>query len=353
MNPLVSIIIVNYNGFHLLRNCLNSILKNKYSNFEIIIVDNHSADDSILNIKNYFEKNLKKIKIIALSKNFGPAKARNEGVKKSLGQYLAFLDNDTEVDQNWITATIKKFQSNNQIGAIQSKLLLLNQKNKIDYVGELLGNKGFLKSIAKYGENDHHQYDKTKYILAAKSAGMFITRQAFLKAGRFDPDYFIFMEETDLGWRVWLNGFKVIFCPKSIVYHQFSATKTIVDRDFNNYLIRFHGTKNYIQTLIKNLGTKNLIKILPIHIFLWFCLASFLLITGKFKSSYNIYNGILWNFVNIRKILKKRRQVQSQRVINDYQLFNQNGLMSKTYITDYIHKFFKSQKNINTPENKK
>jgi GT2 family glycosyltransferase len=351
--PSVSIIIVNYNGFTLLKNCLKSIFKNNYSNFEIIIVDNNSQDNSIINIQKTFKEQLKQIKIVSLSKNYGPAKARNEGVKKSIGKYLCFLDNDTEVDSNWITIAIKKLQSDNKIGAVQSKLLLLNQKNKIDYVGEILGNKGFLSSIAKYGEIDHHQYDKTKYILAAKSAGMFISRQAFLKAGQFDPDYFIFMEETDLGWRVWLNNFYIVLCPQSIVYHQFSSTKNIVDKDFNNYLVRFHGTKNYIQTLIKNLDSRNLIKILPVHISLWFCLGSFLLITGKFKSGYNIYKGILWNLINIQKTLKKRHQIQLTRKINDDQLFNQYQLMTKTSITDYIKKFFKSQKNINTPENKK
>lgn len=352
-NPLVSIIIVNYNGAKYLKNCLTSIFHNNYSNFEIIIVDNASTDNSISLVKKSFTSNLSKIKFVTLKKNYGPAKARNEGIKKSKGQYLALLDNDTEVDPNWIINALKLFQTNSKIGAIQCKLLLLDQKNKIDYVGELLGHQGFLKSIANYQEFDHHQYDDTKYILAAKSAGMFVSKTAFLKAGQFDPDYFIFMEETDLGWRIWLSNFKVIFCPNSIVYHQFSSTKNIVSPDFNNYLVRFHGTKNYIQTLIKNLGIKNLIKILPIHIFLWFCLASFLLITGKFKSSYNIYKGILWNLFNIKKTLKKRHQIQFRRQITDNQLFNQNKLMIKTNITNYIDKFFKSQKSINTPENKK
>lgn len=353
INPLVSIIIVNYNGAKYLKDCLTSIFHNNYSNFEIIIADNASTDNSLSLIKKSFTSKLSKIKFVTLKKNYGPAKARNEGVKKSKGQYLAFLDNDTEVDQNWIKNAIKLFQTNPKIGAIQSKLLLLNQKNKIDYVGERLGSQGFLKSIANYGEIDHHQYDDTKYILAAKSAGMFVKKNAFLKVGQFDPDYFIFMEETDLGWRIWLNNFKVIFCPNSIVYHQFSSTKNIVNPDFNNYLVRFHGTKNYIQTLIKNLEVKNVIKILPIHVFLWFCLASFLLVTGKFKSSYNIYKGIHWNLFNLKKILKKRHQVQSHRQITDDQLFNQYQLITKTSIINYINKFFKSQKNINTPENKK
>jgi GT2 family glycosyltransferase len=350
-NPLVSVIIVNYNGAKYLKNCLNSILDNNYSNFEIIITDNASTDNSISSVKKIFKPYLSKIKFVILKKNYGPAKARNEGVKKSKGKYLAFLDNDTKVDPDWIKNSLKLFQSNSKIGAVQSKLLLLNQKNKIDYVGEFLGHQGFLKSIANYGETDHHQYDNVTNILAAKSAGMFISKIAFIAAGKFDPSYFIFMEETDLGWRTWLKGYSVVFCPKSIVYHQFSSTKDIVSKDFNNYLIRFHGTKNYIQTLIKNLSLKNLIKILPIHIFLWFSLATFLLLTGKLKSSINIYKGIFWNITNLSKTLSKRNKIQNCRKISDKELFFINKLMVKTNIHSYIKKFFESQKKISTPEN--
>lgn len=351
MKPLISIIIVNYNGSKYLNGCLTSIFRNNYSNFEIIIADNASTDDSVSSVKQNFISHLSKIKFVILERNYGPAKARNEACKVSSGQYLSFLDNDTEVDSNWIKNAVKLFQTNPKIGAIQSKLLLLDHPDQIDYVGEYLGSQGFLKSIANYGETDKGQHNQNYFILAAKSAGMFISKTAFIAAGQFDPNYFIFMEETDLGWRTWLSGYINIFCPDSIIYHKFSSTKEIVDPDFNNYLVRFHGTKNYIQTLIKNLETKNLIKILPVHIFLWFCLASFLLITGKFKSSYNIYKGIFWNFLNINNILKKRRQIQSSRQLTDSQLFNKYQLLNKTSISSYIYKFLKSQKNTYTPEN--
>ncbi len=349
--PLVSVIIINYNGKIFLKNCISSILKNNYHNYEIIVSDNASSDNSIGFIKKKFIKYLTKIKFVKLSKNYGPAFARNEGFKISKGKYIAFLDNDTEVDKNWILKAVNLFNINEKIGVIQCKLLLLNQKKRIDYVGEFLGNLGFLKPISSYGNIDKGQYNKIYPILAAKSAGMFISRNAFIKAGKFDPDYFIFMEETDLGWRTWLSGYHNLFCPKSIVYHQFSSTKNIVSKDFNNYLIRFHGTKNYIQTLIKNLSILNLIKILPIHLVLWFSLGLFLLITGKFKSSINIFHGIIWNITNLSKILKKRYIIQKNRKITDTTLFKTNHLMVKTSLLSYIANFFKSQRNISTPEN--
>lgn len=348
--PLVSIIIVNYNGYYLLQNCLKSVLNNQYKNIEIIIADNGSTDQSISKIKSEFHQHLKKIKIVDLKKNLGPSLARNLAFKQSSGEIIAFLDNDTVVDKNWIIKVLPLFK-NVKTGAVQSKLLLIEHPQKIDYVGEYLSNLGFLKSIAKYGEIDNHQYDKVKYILAAKSAGMFIRRQAFIDAGMFDPDYFIFMEETDLGWRTWLQGYKNIFAPESIVFHKFSSTKNIVDPNFNNYLVRFHGTKNYIQTLIKNLSTTNLLKILPLHIFLWFSLATFLMFTGKFQSAKNIYRGIFWNLSHLKQTLKKRKNIQKQRLITDKTLFIKNKLLYKTNLIYYINNFFLSQKTVITPEN--
>jgi GT2 family glycosyltransferase len=349
--PLVSIIIVNYNGYHLLKDCLQSVLNNDYHKFEIIIVDNGSSDQSISKIKIDFSQHLKIIKILNLQKNLGPSLARNLAFKKSKGDIIAFLDNDTKVKKDWITQVIPAFNSNSKIGVIQSKILLMEDPKKIDYVGEYLSNLGFLKSVATYGEIDKHQYDTVNQILAAKSAGMFIRRQAFIDAGMFDPSYFIFMEETDLGWRTWLKGYENILVSKSIVYHKFSSTKNIVDPNFNNYLIRFHGTKNYIQTLIKNLDTKNLTKILPKNIFLWSGLAFFLIITGKIKSGYNIFKGLVWNFTNLHQILKKRQKIQKNRIITDNQLFNNYHLMVHTNIISYIKKFLNSQKNNSTPEN--
>ncbi len=351
MKPLVSIIIVNYNGYGLLTSCLDSIFLNNYSNYEIIIADNGSTDNSVSKIRNKYSKSRHKLKVLNLKKNYGPSLARNLAFKKSKGEIIAFLDNDTLVKKDWISQVVPIFRSNKKIGVIQSKLLLLEQPNRIDYVGELLGNLGFLKSTAQYGEIDNGQYDSSNSILAAKSAGMFIRRQAFIDAGEFDPDYFIFMEESDLGWRTWLAGYKNIFCPKSIVYHKFSSTKDIVDPKFNNYLVRFHGTKNYIQTLIKNLSFWYLLKILPVHLILWFCLATFLFLTGKFLSAKNIYKGIFWNISHLRQTLRKRKLVQEKRKVSDQKLFVTYKLMSKTNLHYYINKFTNSQKVIITPEN--
>jgi len=320
---MISIIIVNFNGKKYLSNCLQSIFLNNYPDFEIIIVDNNSTDGSINFIKNKFSKFLNKIKIIALIQNFGPAYARNEGVKIAKGKIISFLDNDTKVDKDWIINALKEFNQDKDIGCIQSKLLLLNEKNKFDYAGDYLNQFGLLTHRATYKDLDIGQFNQKAIIFAAKSAGMFIRKKVFNQINGFDNDYFIYMEETDLCWRSWLIGYKTLYCPNSIVYHGFSGSFKLLSSKLATYNLRFHGTKNYILTVIKNLSTLNLIKILPKQLFIFLFYSLYLsFFKFKFKESLYILFGIAWNLLNLNKTLIKRQKIQKNRVLDDKKLFS-------------------------------
>ncbi len=334
--PELSVIIVNYNGYSYASRCVKSVLSSKASSKEIILVDNHSTQSDVSLFKRNFGN---KITIVSLKENYGPSKARNEGVKKSRGEYIAFLDNDTQVHPDWSNRAIKEFKSNKNIGIIQCKLLLLKEPTKIDYVGEYLGQNGFLVQRAKGGEIDTGKFNKKVELLAAKSAGMFIRREAFLSAGGFDSDYFIYVEETDLGWRSWLKGYKTVFLPSSIVYHEFGTSTVILSKAQNSYNAKFHGSKNYILTLIKNLSTLSLLKILPLHISLWVGMAVYIFFRGDYKSSIWILKGIGWNVVNLKKSLKKRVKIQKTRIISDKELFP--TIMVKMPFTYFMHKVTK------------
>lgn len=318
---IFSIIIVNFNGKKPLEQCLDSILNITLKNFEVIVVDNCSTDDSIKFIKQKYKTKNDKLKIVKLNQNYGPAKARNEGVKHSSGKFLCFLDNDTQVDINWVNEALKLFNKDIKIGCIQSKLLLENNHKKFDYAGDYLNQYGLLSHRATYGDIDKGQHEKEVPIFAAKSAGMFIRKDVFNKIKGFDPDYFIYMEETDLCWRSWLVGYKSYYCPKSIVYHGYSGSFKLLKKSFANYNLRFHGTKNYIQTIIKNLELNNLIKILPKQVLIFFCFSLYFLFQGKIKDFLYINKGIIWNLINIKKIFKKRNFIQKNRVMSDNQLF--------------------------------
>jgi GT2 family glycosyltransferase len=339
MNDLVSVVIVNYNGKHYLKDCIDSILGSMPANYEIIVADNNSSDDSVPYIQAAFAPHLQKMKFLVLDKNYGPAKARNKAMEIANGKYVAFLDNDTKVDKDWLITAIDLFRSDETIGCIQCKLLLMDQKDRFDYAGEYLDHKGFLVQRALHKEIDQGQHDQYVEILAAKSAGMFIRKDVFEKINGFDEDYFIYVEETDLGWRSWHLGYKTVFCPESIVYHKFSTSSIILTQEKHNYNIRFHGTKNYITTLVKNLSARSMIVILPTHIAIWFLFAFFLIFTGNFRSAAHVIKGISWVGFNIRNILQKRSAIQNSRVLSDNDIFIAHKLMRKASILVKVRQY--------------
>lgn len=333
----VSAVIVNYDGKQYVDKCVASIFESGYTDMEVIVVDNGSVDGSVEYLKEKYAAYGERLKVLALDKNYGPSYARNEGAKLVEGKYIGFLDNDTEVEKNWAESAIAEFEKDEKIGIIQCKLILSKEREKLDYVGEYIGQNGFLVQRAQAAEVDHGQYDQKVEILAAKSAGMFIRKDAFEKIGGFDPDYFIYVEETDLGWRSWLAGYKAMFLPESVVYHEFGTSTVILGNNKNNYNAKFHGCKNYILTLSKNLEMKNILKILPLHTFLWIGLGWFALLTkGDYCSFWWIHKAVGWNILNIGKNLEKRRQIQSARVISDDDLFK--VVMRKKPFLYYIQK---------------
>lgn len=336
---MVSIIIVNFNGFSYVDRCVESVLQCTFDSFQVIVVDNGSTDGSVEKLQNKYSDRLK---LVCLDENYGPSRARNEGVRAAQGEYIGFLDNDTTVDPDYISEAIQVFESESKIGAIQCKLLLMDYPDQIDYVGEYLGTNGFLVQVAPAKTLDKGQFDIQYPILAAKSAGMFIRKDAFDAAGGFDEDYFIYVEETDLGWRTWLIGYEVVFAPKSIVYHKFGTSTVILGKTQNDYNAKYHGSKNYILTLIKNFGLPYLIRILPVHIFLWVGLAWFSLLKGDWGSYYLIHKGVFWNFFHLPETWIKRKKIQNSRVIDDKSLFK--ILMKKKELSYYLDKAFSKHK---------
>ena len=220
--PFVSVIIVNHNGIEFVDNCLRSVLDSGYPKYEVVFVDNASTDGSLEYVKRTFDGD-PRIRFIENSGSFGPAVGRNMGSRISNGKYLIFLDNDTKVMKNCITEMVGVMESDNSVGAAQAKLLRMDTGD-YDCAGDYLGPLGFLIERSS-GAKDVGQFDFVADILSAKSAASIIRRDLFNKLGGFDEDFYMYLEETDLSWRVWLNGYRVVFIPKAVVYHAFNTPK--------------------------------------------------------------------------------------------------------------------------------
>jgi len=251
--PSISIIIVNLNGKDYLKICLGSVRKLNYpkDKIEVIVVDNGSNDDSI----EFLSSNFPEIKVIKNNSNSGFAVANNQGARLASGEYTAFLNNDTRVDENWLIELLSKVYDNKEVVCAGSKVLSFDGKT-VDFVGSMINfeGKGFQVDYGLDSAKDI--YDQPAYLPFVNGGAMIVNKQVFLECGGFDEDFFAYYEDVDFGWRLWVLGYKVIFAPKSIVYHIHHGTSKIFSED----KLRFLKERNALYSVFKNYDNENLAK---------------------------------------------------------------------------------------------
>ena len=204
--------------------------------------------------------------------------------------------------------------SDDKNGAVMPKLLMYPQKNLIDSIGAFFLTSGFLYHFGR--EKDHRQpiYNQPMEIFSAKGACILFKKEVLEKTGLFDKDYFAYFEETDLCQRIWLAGYKVVYTPQAVVYHKGGGAS---GQMISSY-IQFHSFKNRLCTFIKNLSFTNLLKTLPLTLFIYQCASILYLLTGKFGNAWAIQKAIFWNLIHLKETFKKRKFVQNQiRTVTD------------------------------------
>lgn len=327
---LVSVIIINWNGGEVFATCLKSLKKINYQNWELIVVDNGSSDNSENLVKLY--KPTLKIKIIKNKQNEGFAKANNQGYKKSEGKYILLLNNDTKVTPDFLNILVEKMEMDNNLGVVQPKIYLMDKLGYLDNAGSFFTKIGFLHHWG-FMMKDNPEFNKEKYIFSAKGACMLIRRKVIEEVGLFDNNFISYFEESDFCWRAWLIGYTVLFYPDAKIYHKLGFTIKRLDVLNLNY----HYYKNRICSLIKNLGKENLIPILFAHILISCGIIILFIIRLQPKNSLIIIKAILWNLKNLKNNLNKRNKIQQKRKITDKTIFSQVSypIKWKKYIDDF------------------
>jgi GT2 family glycosyltransferase len=212
---------LNWNGQKFLGQFLPSVLSSSYSNYEVIVADNGSTDDSISFLKQHYPQ----VRTILLSQNEGFAKGYNEALKQVQADYYVLLNSDVEVTAGWLEPMVALLESDRTIAACQPKLLSFHDKKLFEYAGGAGGwmdhyGYPFAKGrIFDHCEEDHGQYDQSEPIFWASGAALFIRASIFQEMKGFDDYFFAHMEEVDLCWRIQLAGYKIYSCPSSVVYH--------------------------------------------------------------------------------------------------------------------------------------
>ncbi len=319
---LASIIIVNYNGKHFLKDCLESIKASEASNEEIIIVDNASTDGS----RDFLRREFPSVKLVELDRNYGFAEANNRGANAASGRLLVFLNNDTVVTSGWFKSLVETLSSDPATGAVGSKLLLYDQRGKVNSAGASIVFTGGGYDVG-FMDIDSGKYNIPGPRGAVCAASMMVRKDEFLALGGFDPLYFMYFEDIDLCWRYWLFGYKVMYEPNSVVYHKFGGTS---GKSRHTPLRVFYGTRNSIFNILKNDELHNVCAPFFFNVLHHTGKFAFFMATLRLKSALAIVRAYASLARHLPQVLRKRKDIQEKRKVADRYLFKNSLIVSFT-----------------------
>jgi len=300
--PAVSIIILNYDGIDVLPTCLRSVYDSKYPNFEVIVVDNGSTDQSV----EVAEKEFPEAIIVRNGRNLGFSAGNNIGIARSGGEYVVLLNNDTVVHPDWLKELVKgAIQLKG--GFYQPKILLMEDSKIMNSAGNMIHLAGF-GLCRGLGEPDTGQFEERVEIGYASGACVFASRRAIEEIGLLDPVYFAYNEDTDWGWRGRMFGWKSYYIPAAVIYHKWSRFGS------RSRLKFYYLERNRIATLIKNYSHRTLILLFPILLLFELAVILYSLRTGWLPQKIKGYIDL---FKSRRDLIAQRRQLQSRRRFSD------------------------------------
>lgn len=325
-HPSVAVVILNWNGLAYLKKFLPSVCASTYPNLDIIIGDNASTDDSIKFIK----ENYPQIKILINDINYGFAEGYNRVLSQLNHDYFVLLNSDVEVTPNWIEPVIKLMESNLSIAAAQPKIRSHSNKSSFEYAGaaggfiDLFGYPFCRGRIFDSLEIDSGQYDKNSEIFWASGAALFIKRTNWLEMNGLDADFFAHMEEIDLCWRLKNQGYKIMYCADSLVYHVGGGTLS-AENPYKTYL----NFRNNLVLLQKNLPFAKAFLVIFIRFWLDFISLLKFIIDKKPKNAKAISQAHVFFLKNLFKNVKKSKLI-------DKSSFNSSGLFFGSIVWEYF-----------------
>ena len=308
----LSIVILNWNGSHHLKIFLPSVVR--YSNYdwvEIVVADNHSDDESCEVIKQEFPG----VKLLVLDRNYGFAEGYNRALKDNDAEYIMLLNSDVAVTENWLEPMIQMMDSNPFIAACQPKIMQLDQPEKFEYAG---ASGGFIDHygypfcrgrMVNVQEHDFGQYDSPISVFWASGAAMLVRGKLWHESGGFDVDFWAHMEEIDLCWRMKNQGYKIVVCPQSIVFHLGGGSLS-----YGSPQKIYLNFRNNLFLLYKNLPKGKFYKTLIIRMILDGVAAFQFLFTGQFIAFTKVLGAHRDFYKSLGKLRNKRNDLIAKSV---------------------------------------
>ena len=240
--PIISVIIVNWNGKHLLGECLSSLFEQTATEIEIIVVDNGSQDGSA----DYVQELFPQVRLVQLQKNLGFAGGNNAGLRIACGKYVALLNNDTKVDPLWLANLLREAEASpHSVGMWASKILSYDNPDTIDNVGLLLYPDGLGRGKGRL-EKDNGQFDTPGEALFPSGCAGLYRKNMLDEIGFFDEEFFAYADDVDIGLRARIAGWRCTYVPSAKVYHKYSSSSSAYS-PFKAFLVE----RNRIWILLK------------------------------------------------------------------------------------------------------
>lgn len=309
MNHLVSIIIVNWNGRHLLQRCLESVFSQTFQDFEVILVDNSSVDDSLEYVASVFPQ----VRLFPLNENTGFTGGNNEGLLHAEGLFIVLLNNDAYLERNWLECMVSAMVSDSRLGSCASKILI-DDTDMLDSAGDL-----FTTAFTgtKLGELQKESNFTERRPIAGPCAAAAIYRRTMIEQiGFFDDDFFLNHEDTDLNMRAWLAGWRCQFVPDAVAYHKVSSSiGNLSDTSV------YYFSRNSLWVWAKNIPFPLMLRFLPQRIF--YEMTSFIIfciIHGKWLP---FMRGKWDTLKGMPSILRKRKQQHNLIKLTNKEIANE------------------------------
>jgi len=302
--PLVSVIIPNWNGAHHLPTCLESLRRQTYSRVEVIVADNGSTDGSL----EFLARDYAWVRVLPLGENRGFTGACNAGMRTAQGEFVVLLNNDTEADSHWLEEVVAAFQRHPEAGIVASRMLLFDRRDTFHTAGDFYRVDGIPGNRGVW-QKDEGQYDHEEHVFSA-CGGSAAYRKAMLdQVGLLDEDFFYSCEDMDLAWRAQLAGWWCVYAPRAVVYHKLSATG-------GGTTASFYDGRNFIYLLAKDypsdLWRSHWRAILRAQL----GITAEALRAWRGSAAQARLRGQLAGLLGIPKMLRKRRAVQRSRTVD-------------------------------------
>lgn len=322
---IVSVIILNYNGSQYLDRLFSSLNNQSFPEFEIVLVDNASSDNSVNLVKQLVTKLRKdlSIKIIENDQNLGYCGGNNIGASVAANsiKYLVFLNCDTYVDTRWLNELVQTAESENKVGIVGSRIINPTGNFSADTVAFACDSYGQIEGESTCVSDKKNTNFQELKLFYCSGASFLIPKKLFWEIGGFDEALFMYHDELDLCWRVRLLGYKVIITFSSICFHLTKSTAYGLSLPVWKY---YQSTaKNRLRIMLKNYGSNSLFKyFVPavVLIVLRGVLSAFVNKNARYFLA--IIGGFSWNIKNLRSTLIKRFETQRIRNVSDAVISN-------------------------------